>query len=137
MDFVCRQEKLQKLILQNNFFSSEATEELLSQLSQSAAIRTLQVVDLYASADFSSDAAAEACANFVANGLALTKFNIGDQLGDREITVTVTNATTECQEDLTDDTMGTVTVCNEGDGAVVCTVPTRRLQNQEVEISEK
>ena len=82
-DFLCRQDKLQQLDLRSIYINSELTEELLTQLAYSKALHTIQEIILWFSANFDSDAAAEACANIVANGLALRKINIGLLEGSR------------------------------------------------------
>ena len=41
-DFLARQEELRWLDLSTNYFSSEATEELLSQLAQGPALQTIE-----------------------------------------------------------------------------------------------
>ena len=93
-----------------NSFSSEVTEELLTQLAQAKALRTIQEIDLCVTANFDADASAEACANILANALQLRKVDIQGQQGERKIRVEVKYATAERPEDLTEDTMGTVTV---------------------------
>ena len=75
-DFIGRQEKLQVLILNCNELSSEATDELLTQLAQCKAIKTIEEIELWESANFDSDVAVQALANMVATAPRLKQCNI-------------------------------------------------------------
>ena len=80
-EFIGRQEKLQVLRLYCNMLSSEATDELLTQLAQCKAVKTIQKIDLEYSANFDSDVAVQALANIVATAPQLKKCDIQFQRG--------------------------------------------------------
>ena len=124
--FVNRQEELQELDLRVNHFGSEASEQLLTQLVQSKAIKTIQKIDLYQTADFSSDAAVQALANIVATAPALSHCDISGQQGTRRVQVEVEYATAQPGEAITEDKMGLVTVKDKETGAVIYSVATMK-----------
>ena len=70
-DFLGRQTGLQQLSLRDNYFSSEATDEILSQLVQSPALKTIRKVSLESSGNFDSDASVEAIATLLSTAPAL------------------------------------------------------------------
>ena len=125
-DFVARQEELQELYLSCGYFSSEATDQLLTQLAKSKAIKTIQRICLRKTADFSSDVAAQALANIVATAPALSHCDISGQQGTRRVKVEVEYATAQPGEAITEDKMGLVTVKDKETGAVIYSVATMK-----------
>ena len=121
-DFIARREQLLTLNLHANSFSSEATDELLSQMASSTTLtKTITAIDLDRSANFDGGAACEAIANIVGAATGLKPVKIGHQMGTRKIKITI-----ECA---TEEAPGTVNVVEMGEkNDVIYTVQTAKVQ---------
>ena len=86
-EFIQEQTCLKELYLQYNKLSSEITGQLFSILLQSGCLNTIEELDLYKSCDFSSDKTCATFADFIDKAHQLTKCDIREQVGEREIKV--------------------------------------------------
>ena len=128
VDFLGRQTGLQELSLERNYFSSEATDEILSQLVQSPALKTIQKVDLCDSGNFDSDASVEAIATLLATAPVLKEVDIMFQKGARDIKASIKYATEATGESANQDTQGLVTITNRQGNGVIFTLPTEKRE---------